>query len=67
VGYQKAVRNFARSFLLAALQDHNGIQCSAAKELGMHRNSLGRNLVALGISRAEVLKLRKRREGLTNS
>jgi DNA-binding NtrC family response regulator len=45
--YSEAVREFKRRFILNVLQDHNGNQCKAARELGMHRNTLSRTISEL--------------------
>lgn len=52
--YREAVRMFRQRFIVAALKDSvngNGRpnQCKAAKALGMHRNTLCRLIVELGI------------------
>ena len=44
-----AVREFQKAFILAVLKDQSGNQCSAAKVLGMHRNTLRRAIRALEI------------------
>lgn len=47
--YSEAVREFKKKFILTVLQENNGNQCRAARELGMHRNTLSRNLDELKI------------------
>ena len=47
--YTEAVREFRKAFLVSALRDQNGNQIKAARELGMHRNSLRRLLTALDV------------------
>ena len=54
IGYNDAVRAFKRHFLLGVLADHRGNQCKAAKELGVHRNTLSRMLAELEIDAAVV-------------
>ena len=44
ITYTEAVREFKRRFLLEVLAHHKGNQCKAAKELGMHRNTLSRTI-----------------------
>ena len=45
--YSEAVREFKKRFILTVLQEHNGNQCRAARELGMHRNTLSRTIAEL--------------------
>jgi Fis family transcriptional regulator, factor for inversion stimulation protein len=47
ITYNEAVREFKRRFLLEVLAHHRGNQCKAAKELGMHRNTLSRTIAEL--------------------
>ena len=47
--YSEAVREFKKRFILAVLQENKGNQCRAARELGMHRNTLSRTLAELKI------------------
>ena len=47
--YHEAVREFKKVFLLTALQDNNQNQAKTARILGMHRNTLTRALIELGI------------------
>ncbi len=42
--YSEAVREFKKRFLITVLQANNGNQCKAARELGMHRNTLSRTI-----------------------
>ena len=56
--YSEAVREFKKRFIMAVLQENNGNQCRAARELGMHRNTLSRTLAELEID------LRPLREGV---
>ncbi len=49
ITYSEAVREFKKRFILEVLAVHRGNQCKAAKELGMHRNTLSRTLEELGI------------------
>ena len=49
ITYSEAVREFKKRFILEVLAAHRGNQCKAAKELGMHRNTLSRTLEELGI------------------
>lgn len=45
--YNEAVREFKKVFLAHVLQQNKGNQCKAAKQLGMHRNTLSRTLAEL--------------------
>lgn len=45
--YSEAVREFKKRFLLAVLEENHGNQCRAARELGMHRNTLSRTITEL--------------------
>lgn len=45
--YSEAVREFKKRFLINVLQQNRGNQCKAARELGMHRNTLSRTLAEL--------------------
>ena len=45
--YSEAVREFKKRFLLAVLHENHGNQCKAARELGMHRNTLSRTISEL--------------------
>ncbi len=47
--YAEGVREFKRRFILTVLQENKGNQCRAARELGMHRNTLSRTLNELKI------------------
>jgi DNA-binding NtrC family response regulator len=48
------------SFCAKVLAAHRGNQCKAAKELGMHRNTLSRTMAELGLSLTEVRACLKR-------
>jgi Fis family transcriptional regulator len=54
ITFDEAVREFKRRFLLDVLAHHRGNQCRAAKELGVHRNTLSRMLAELQIDPAMV-------------
>ena len=47
--YSEAVREFKKRFILAVLEENKGNQCRAARELGMHRNTLSRTIAELKI------------------
>ncbi len=42
--YSEAVREFKKRFILTVLQENKGNQCRAARQLGMHRNTLSRTV-----------------------
>jgi DNA-binding NtrC family response regulator len=52
--YSEAVREFKKRFLLAVLHENNGNQCKAARELGMHRNTLSRTISELKLDMRAV-------------
>jgi DNA-binding NtrC family response regulator len=54
ITYDEAVREFKRRYLIHVLGHHKGNQCKAAKELGMHRNTLSRTLAELQIDTAQI-------------
>ena len=47
--YSEGVREFKKRFILTVLQENKGNQCRAARELGMHRNTLSRTIGELKI------------------
>lgn len=47
--YSEAVREFKKRFILTVLQQNQGNQCKAARELGMHRNTLSRTISELKV------------------
>ena len=55
--YSEAVREFKKRFIMNVLQQNKGNQCKAARELGMHRNTLSRTIAEL------KLDVREFREG----
>jgi Fis family transcriptional regulator, factor for inversion stimulation protein len=52
--YSEAVREFKKTFIANVLEQHRGNQCKAAKQLGMHRNTLSRTLDELGLDVKEI-------------
>lgn len=54
ITYDEAVREFKKRFILQVLSANRGNQCKAAKELGMHRNTLSRTLSELQIEPSQV-------------
>lgn len=53
IRYTEAVREFKRRFILNVLERNRGNQSRAARELGMHRNTLSRTLAELEIETNE--------------
>jgi len=47
ITYSEAVCEFKKKFILTVLQDCKGNQCKAARQLGMHRNTLSRTIAEL--------------------
>ncbi|MGO9864265.1 MAG: helix-turn-helix domain-containing protein [Terriglobales bacterium] len=47
--YSEAVREFKKRFIMTALEENRGNQCKAARQLGMHRNTLSRTMHELKI------------------
>jgi Fis family transcriptional regulator, factor for inversion stimulation protein len=45
--YSEAIREFKKRFILNVLRECRGNQCKAARELGMHRNTLSRTITEL--------------------
>ena len=55
--YAEAVREFKKVFITHVLQQHNGNQCKASRQLGMHRNTLSRTISELGLDVKDIRKL----------
>jgi Fis family transcriptional regulator len=47
--YSEAVREFKKRFIVTVLEENRGNQCRAARQLGMHRNTLSRTITELKI------------------
>lgn len=60
ITYDEAVREFKKRFLIEVLAHHRGNQCKAAKELGMHRNTLSRTIAELNIDPSQIRRSLKR-------
>jgi len=58
--YSEAVQEFQKVFLMAVLRDMNGNQVRAALKLGMHRNTLRRNLQELEVDIKSMRASRRR-------
>jgi Fis family transcriptional regulator, factor for inversion stimulation protein len=54
ITYLEAVREFKKRFILEVLAHHRGNQCKAARELGMHRNTLSRTIAELELDPAQI-------------
>jgi Fis family transcriptional regulator, factor for inversion stimulation protein len=54
ITYEEAVREFKKRFILEVLANHKGNQCKAARELGMHRNTLSRTIAELNIDPVQI-------------
>jgi Fis family transcriptional regulator, factor for inversion stimulation protein len=54
ITYSEAVREFKRRYIVEVLSRHRGNQCKAAKELGMHRNTLSRTISELDLDPAQI-------------
>ncbi len=52
--YSEAVREFKKRFILTVLEENKGNQCRAARQLGMHRNTLSRTIAELKIDMRQV-------------
>jgi DNA-binding NtrC family response regulator len=58
--YSEAVREFKRRFITTVLEENKGNQCRAARQLGMHRNTLSRTVNELKIDVRQFRDIRKR-------
>ena len=58
--YSEGVREFKKRFILTVLEENKGNQCRAARELGMHRNTLSRTLHELKIDVRQLREGEKR-------
>ncbi len=47
--YSEAVREFKKRFIMTVLEENAGNQCKAARQLGMHRNTLSRTIAELKV------------------
>jgi DNA-binding NtrC family response regulator len=60
ITYEEAVREFKKRYILEVLTRHKGNQCKAARELGMHRNTLSRTIADLKLDPAQIRTVLKR-------
>ena len=52
--YSEGVREFKKRFILTVLEENKGNQCKAARQLGMHRNTLSRTIAELKLNVREL-------------
>ena len=65
--YSEGVRESKKRFILTVLQENKGNQCRAARELGMHRNTLSRTIDELKIDMRQLRDGAKRPPRSTRS
>jgi Fis family transcriptional regulator len=58
--YQEAVDGFKKAFLSVVLRANNGNQSKSAKQLGVHRNTLTRTILAMHIDLRAMRSPRRR-------
>ena len=61
--YSEAVREFKKRFIVTVLEENNGNQCKAARQLGMHRNTLSRTITELKVDVKAVRTGARRPQG----
>jgi len=54
ITYEEAVREFRRRYIQEVLGRNKGNQCKAARELGVHRNTLSRVMADLELDPAQI-------------
>jgi len=59
--YSEAVREFKKRFIMNVLDRNHGNQSKAARELGMHRNTLSRTISELNLDLGELRNASGRR------
>jgi uncharacterized membrane protein YccC len=57
--YSEAVREFKKCYITDVLERNSGNQCKAARELGMHRNTLSRTITELELDLSQVRAMRR--------
>jgi Fis family transcriptional regulator, factor for inversion stimulation protein len=57
--YSEAVREFKKCYITDVLERNGGNQCKAARELGMHRNTLSRTIAELELDLSQVRAMRR--------
>ena len=60
IRYSEAVREFQKAFIITVLREQKGNQVRAARKLGMHRNTLRRNLQELDLN-IDAVRVSRRR------
>ena len=61
IPYEQAVDEFKKAFLCTVLHANNGNQSKSAKQLGVHRNTLTRTLLAMDIDVSSMRPSARRR------
>jgi Fis family transcriptional regulator len=59
ITYREIVHVVKKRFVTRVLESNGGNQCKAARELGMHRNTMHRTIHELGISLEGIAPYRK--------
>ncbi len=54
ITYDEAVREFRRRYIQEVLGHNKGNQCKAARELGVHRNTLSRIMADLELDPTQI-------------
>lgn len=54
ITYEEAVREFRRRYIQEVLGNNKGNQCKAARELGVHRNTLSRIMADLELDSMQI-------------
>lgn len=54
ITYEEAVREFRRRYIQEVVARNKGNQCKAARELGVHRNTLSRVMADLDLDPAQI-------------
>ncbi len=54
ITYEEAVREFRRRYIQEVLGHNKGNQCKAARQLGVHRNTLSRIMADLELDPAQI-------------
>ena len=54
ITYEEAVREFRRRYIQEVLRNNKGNQCKAARELGVHRNTLSRIMAELELDPMQI-------------
>ena len=62
---QQAIEILEKSMIEGALERNRGNQCAAAKQLGIHRNTLQRKMVAYAVGGTRVRRKPMARAGQT--